>query len=1348
MLTRRPNVFTTLFIITIISVNNLASLTVRSDPDEEPTRRIESSNVTILINATNAQPSPSSTTEKTATKTTEMPSNLTTKPELHLQTTTESIEPQLNSIDVMKFEDDTSMTTTTTTTLEASERPEVGNTQASHYDQRDSLEGNEIHDRIGLAPSSDPAQQQEKPPVDSELQGPTSETSATKLTTSTSSYFLDGDQDDEYGLRKILPENSMRLQVGDVVTTPTPIVSVTEQAHPNYSQPMNRTTSDLQVLETNVSPKGAIEPAEQASSSAESTNKNQLAIVDTAKTRSAHWSSPLGAKYFVPKLSQSLDATPSTSSRVASSTSDDDQDKQLIKDTIIPQANIADLFHIIKHLNLINRDQDNDEANATMMMHPDRSSGIEASNFEEARASASAKTLGPTEFEPPQQIIGETSPSQLKSMVRSSQARPSLATLGMSKVSRHGYRSDVATSMLASPSSPSGSVEQSQRRGPSEQKRFAPRKDTRSGELDTKFLARFANSMVESTLSARKPSRLSLISPYSATFDTGLQSLKNVPMNRASVDSSKDQINQGVAYDNDLTNHKQANRPTQIKIGSKPSQTSRNQTTRNKSKQQNHNDKVQTTSSSSNGGQDDHQHRQQKDHQHQARNETGLMSQDGAKKPKTAAPSTVRPSTSTDSSNTKRGERDANSIKLDQSKQQAPYRHQILADENAANRLNKQQQQPQPGETSNSNINNHHSNQQTEPNGDPKKVTNSMDRSPPSGLDSLAAQPYNDMRNPSIGNGYEPSFAKPNHQLDDPHKKSFYWSPEHSDLYVDDFGLPVNQFPRPLTIGELAQHHGVNPFFGLTKPTMLMNDLNVNQLPHTSEDFGLFSESGLHEDYAQLSSTNQNHASGESLVPNVYNKNRLKLDDELKQKIAVKAFEAAMRDSELSATLLGNLLNMSLGGSGTTSKALINQQHPTGVSNHLLEQLGPNYYTPVPMLNKSNSINLAGNNLDGSTFGFNPMMRDHLPPLRANNPFNLMMPMATSTHDQVADTSLHAINPNAPRGSGGGSDGQAPVNLVLTDIANRWALSRMPDLVPIPLAATVPGYLIRLPNGKILAAALTNMFSIEGIQREPLNGSYKNMMNNKFNVLAKPNRPKAMQQLRFKQQGTYANLASDSDLRPTIVMPAQHNTRQQYNFAQSTNRFKTTNKNHSDRGGSLFSRGVMNQLGLLGGSVKSHNHHSSRHIINQSNKKQTHGHGTNRFINKSKMAGLLQHLPIADPSEPVFSFTDENELIDESDYNVAAPTSAHFNHVRNMQHLGNHLLGNDRLEQSTEANENAGKLLEWKNKLSSDEFIQYGRRKRKSPSRFTFAKLEPIMNWLMTGRKVLTRRDHPKSCND
>lgn len=386
--------------------------------------------------------------------------------------------------------------------------------------------------------------------------------------------------------------------------------------------------------------------------------------------------------------------------------------------------------------------------------------------------------------------------------------------------------------------------------------------------------------------------------------------------------------------------------------------------------------------------------------------------------------------------------------------------------------------------------------------------------------------------------------------LDDSNKRSLY--------NIHEKGLNLDELPRPLTIGELASQHGVP--FRLKSPLGEQYHIGLGGLGDRGK---IGQETSQYEDYMPYA------------IPDA---NSLRLDDELKKKLAMKTIEAIERDPLL--TLVENLYNA---------------QHQS----------------PTP----SNWQKVYSNPLGSSSLPSSFYRQQTLPSSQV--PMN-MLPVAT-IQDQTYMT--NPIYPQQDYSSSSLSESNSstkPVNLMVSGMPYRWALSRMPDLVPIPLAATVPGYLIRLANGQILAAALTNSFSIQGIQKGPLSSGYKNFLNQRLKRLVK--------QSNQKQAPGYGigHLAAGSGIIETHVPAPQRITQ------------ASVNKGGSEKGG-LFYRGVLSQLGFSRSSQRSN-------TTRDANRTKAGRHKLIK-VNNSPSPPLseqeLAALPLANLNEPVFSFADD-----------------------------------------------------------------------------------------------------------
>ena len=417
----------------------------------------------------------------------------------------------------------------------------------------------------------------------------------------------------------------------------------------------------------------------------------------------------------------------------------------------------------------------------------------------------------------------------------------------------------------------------------------------------------------------------------------------------------------------------------------------------------------------------------------------------------------------------------------------------------------------------------------------------------------------------------EEKFSFPNHALyqrdpplvnpltfqniDDAYKKSLYYVQERPGYNLEDQ-------PPPLTIGELANQHGV--------PFRLKSPLGDNyQIANTINEPRIPQESNQYEDFVYM--PHSRNSMPESLGYN--------LDTEMKKKLAMKTIEDIVRDPELPSSLLGNLLASS-------------QEFSDNPSN--MQKLYPNLMAPS----------------SGLTNFYQPLAQ------AANQiPLNMILPI--QAHQDQAFTHNFAPNEQAMSPLKINSS----LNHIAPELAYRWAISRMPDLIPIPLAATVPGYLIRLPNGQILAAALTNSFSIQGIQKGPLSPGYKSFLNQRFKNLIKPSSSKQASAYPVNHIGSASGISA-------IALPAP----QQINH-----------KGPSEKGG-LFSRGVLSQLGFTRSSRSSNTSRETNKTRLAKPKLIKFNNGPHPIPSFSEQE--LATLPVASINEPVFSFADESQLID------------------------------------------------------------------------------------------------------
>lgn len=391
------------------------------------------------------------------------------------------------------------------------------------------------------------------------------------------------------------------------------------------------------------------------------------------------------------------------------------------------------------------------------------------------------------------------------------------------------------------------------------------------------------------------------------------------------------------------------------------------------------------------------------------------------------------------------------------------------------------------------------------------------------------------------------------HQVsDDPFKKSLYYTTDG----VDDDGL-FDRGSSPFASRAIASQHGVP--FRLKSPT--------GEKFHLSSidpfDDRIPDESNLDEEY--LYSPLDHHHQQQNLG------NDIKLDDDLRKHLAIKSIE----DPALMTSLIENL--------STKNTRLANQlpnnimtdpltQHKKLLANHLIDTssdgTGEVYHSFATNISPFSALSTGLNY-------YHPQ----------SSALDTVATAAAATSDSLSNLPAALIRPQATAATGmsssesggGGVGGSGGINLMMTDLADKWALSRMPDLIPIPLAATVPGYLIRLPDGRLLAAALTNGFSIQGIQKGPLSASYKNFLNSRIKSLIGKSSSSSTPKQSLRNHQT-----SGSRIRP-ISLPAPlrftaANQLAQNHHQQQNNGFKVKG---SERLSNWFSRGVLGQLGLI-----------------------------------------------------------------------------------------------------------------------------------------------------------------------
>lgn len=257
--------------------------------------------------------------------------------------------------------------------------------------------------------------------------------------------------------------------------------------------------------------------------------------------------------------------------------------------------------------------------------------------------------------------------------------------------------------------------------------------------------------------------------------------------------------------------------------------------------------------------------------------------------------------------------------------------------------------------------------------------------------------------------------------------------------------LTLDEIPQPLTFGELARHHGV--------PFRLKFPIGDSHHDQSLDPLG-----------------NTQMIENSNLIPS-YRDYETNLSDpnsvDMKKRLVIATIEAMTRNP----SLISPLLNL---------HQARNHLRTTQINN-FNEDLDEELYD------------------DLITSGVQPLTDDtdfQIPQVASASSLNGALPVA-SIRDQIAleePSQTGHLGPDVVMNSNG-------VRLVGPEPFYRWALSQMPDLVPIPLSATVPGYLIKLSNGQILAAALTNSLSIQGIQKGPLKPAYKSYLHQRVKNL-------------------------------------------------------------------------------------------------------------------------------------------------------------------------------------------------------------------------------------------------------
>jgi len=514
--------------------------------------------------------------------------------------------------------------------------------------------------------------------------------------------------------------------------------------------------------------------------------------------------------------------------------------------------------------------------------------------------------------------------------------------------------------------------------------------------------------------------------------------------------------------------------------------------------------------------------------------------------------------------------------------------------------------------------------------------------------------------------------------LDDPHKKALYYT---NDPSVPEEPIGSHQAPA-LTIGDLAQQHGL-PFRlkspldqlgGLNRPQFF--GLNSNPKNDPMESFALTSESGHSTDYTPylLNNTSQFSLPGPNSPMDsqfVMGDTRIENAHDMSQDARLKFLGLALAKNQLPSehVALEAAINQATGALENSYKQFLQPQATSSLfqdQSFNARNVTPNSHSDVlasilkqiPQAAYKNPFAAASNhNLSPPPGNFDPMM---FPTALGTFENGQAPPMLIQQQDQKMSPSEELRTK------------QNGLNLVVTDLPNKWALSHMPDLVPIPLAATVPGYLIRLPNGRILAAAITNMFSIQGIEKGSLNPNYKRLLNQRLKNLMKGNGSMANQNYNHNHKNSHSNFASDSEIQPVIIpAPFQFGTQINQLTTQQPKLFLSKHNKErlptSSPSTGLFGRGVLGQLGFSRQQTASsqHNNQTSvmikdlQSLMNPKRKPPSKLNIVKLTSSPFPVPNLseqeLASLPIADLNEPVFSFADESQLIDTNPTDFSPP---------------------------------------------------------------------------------------------
>lgn len=487
-----------------------------------------------------------------------------------------------------------------------------------------------------------------------------------------------------------------------------------------------------------------------------------------------------------------------------------------------------------------------------------------------------------------------------------------------------------------------------------------------------------------------------------------------------------------------------------------------------------------------------------------------------------------------------------------------------------------------------------------------------------------------------------------------------------------------DELPQPVTVGEQARYQG-NPFRLISpKPVDITQ---MNSYPGSqSIDIRPKHHPGNELDDNSVALANQDYSMA-SVAP--FNVDAL--NEELKKKLILKTIEAAAQNRNLPVVIYNNMKQIGF-NPNSISRARLYAELLSSM-NTADSQPAKQPHVSVSQI-RSPAVDMALAPLYSPTSASLPESSN------LQQTYASSMAQPTSIQDQLAQQ-LASDHDDIPQGTtlAGLSNGstQLPsqgsrtnlnqqMKLVGPEQFYRWALNRMPDLVPIPLAATVPGYLIRLPNGQILAAALTDSLSIQGIHKDTLKPAYKNYLSKRFRNLLKSYQttqqaaaggggqklPDESTSNGVLSKGLINHLEGDSSVSPIIVQAPQsqyqqllqlHNEQQQRQQQQSQQLSSSNDDKSSNTGTGFFVRNILKlkrpSKELSNEITLSDSQRVRKSVANRDKLKGDNSKQLNKLTGSaSTLTDLeLASLPLAEPNEPVFSFADESQLLDSiSDY--------------------------------------------------------------------------------------------------